>query len=75
MTHLICSLKKLGRTFKLQREILKPEMNHDEVGGNNYKIEKDEWLLYVKQDVLCTAFCYARLLDIVTRLKKSLDFQ
>ena len=24
------------------------------------KIKKDEWLDYVKKDVLCTAFCYAR---------------
>ena len=35
-------------------------MNHDEVGGDNYKVKKDEWLDYVKQDVLCTAFSYAR---------------
>ena len=35
-------------------------MNHDEVDGNNYKDKKDEWLPYVKNDVLCTAFSYAR---------------
>ena len=44
MTHLSYSLKKLGRTFKLQKEILKTEMNHDEVDGDNYKDKKDEWL-------------------------------
>ena len=35
-------------------------MDHDEVDGNNYKDKKDEWLLYVKQVVLCTTFSYAR---------------
>ena len=60
MTHLNYSLKNLGRTFKLQKELLKTEMNHDDVDGNNYKDKKDEWLDSVKQDVLCTAFSYAR---------------
>ena len=35
-------------------------MNHDEVDGYNYKDKKGEWLDYVKHDVLCTAFSYAR---------------
>ena len=35
MTHSKYSMKKLGRTFKLQKELLKTEMNHDEVDGNN----------------------------------------
>ena len=39
---------------------MKTEMDHDDVNGNNYKVKKDEWLPYVKNDVLCTAFCYAR---------------
>ena len=60
MTHLNCSLKKLGKTFKLQKELIKTEMNHDEVDGNNYKDKQDEWLGYVKNDVLCTAFSYVR---------------
>ena len=29
ITHLKYPLKKLGRTFKLQKEILKTEMSHD----------------------------------------------
>ena len=60
MTHLNYSLKKLGRTFKLQKELLKTEMNHDEVDGNIYRDKIKEWLPYVKNDVLCTAFSYAR---------------
>ena len=42
MTHLNSSLKKLGKTFKLQKELLKTEMNHDEIDYNNYKDKKDE---------------------------------
>ena len=60
MTHLNFSLKKLGKTFKLQKELLKTEMNHDEIDYNNYKHKKSEWLDYVKNDVLCTAFSFAR---------------
>ena len=60
MTHLNFSLKKLGRTFKLPKSLLKTEMNHDEIDENNWRDKKDEWLTYVKNDVLCTAYCYAR---------------
>ena len=35
-------------------------MNHDEVDGNSYKDKINEWLPNVKNDVLCTAFSYAR---------------
>ena len=47
MTHLNYSSMKLGRTFKLQKELLKSEMNHDEIDENNYKDKMDEWLDYV----------------------------
>ena len=70
MTHSIYSLEKLGNTFKIQKELLKTEMNHDEVDGNNNRGKKDEWLEYVKNDVLCTAFSYARYteaMDEITR--------
>ena len=60
MTHLNYSLKKLGKTFKLQKELLKTELNHDEVDGDNYKSKTNEWLPYVKNDLLCTVFSYAR---------------
>ena len=58
MTHLNYSLKKLGKTFILQNELSKTEMNQDEVDGNNYRYKKNEWLDYV--DVLRTGFSYAR---------------
>ena len=60
MTHLNYSLKKLGKTFELPKELLKTEMNHDEITADNYKDKKDIWLPYVKNDVLCTAYSYAR---------------
>ena len=56
MTHLNYSLEKLGKTFKLQKETLKTKMNHDDVYDDNYKDKIDEWLPYVKNDVLCTGF-------------------
>ena len=60
MTLLNYSFEKLGKTFKLQKEILKTEMNQDDIDGDNYKDKIDEWLPYVKNDFLCTAFSYAR---------------
>ena len=33
-------------------------MNHDEKDVINFKDKQSEWLLYVKQDVLCIAFSY-----------------
>ena len=60
MTHLNYSLKKLGKTFELPKELLKTEMNHDDINADNYKDKKDIWLPYVKNDVLCTAYSYAR---------------
>ena len=53
-------MKKLGKTFKLQKELLKTEMNHDEYDENIYMNKKDEWFDYVKNGVSCTAFSYAR---------------
>ena len=40
MTHLNYSLKKIGKTFKLQKELLKTEINHNELDANNYKDKK-----------------------------------
>ena len=68
MTHLNYSLKKLGETFKLQKELLKTELNHDEVDGNNYKDKINEWLPYVENDVLCTAFSYARYIKAMEEI-------
>ena len=68
MTHLNYSLKKLGKTFKLPKELLKTEINHDEIDPNNYKDKKDIWLPYVKNDVLCTAYSYARYIKAMEEI-------
>ena len=60
MTHLNYSLKKLGKTFKLQKELLKTEMNHEQTDETIWRDKKDEWVDYLKKDVLCNAFSYAR---------------
>ena len=60
MTHLNYSLKKLGKTFKLPKELLKTEINHDQIDENIWRDKKSEWLPYVKNDVFCTAYSYAR---------------
>ena len=63
-------IKKIGKTVKLQKELLKTEMNHDEIHGNNYKEKIDEWLPFVKNDVLCTAFSYARYTKAMEELTR-----
>ena len=68
MTHLNYSLKKLGKTFKLPKELLKTEMNHDEITADNYKDKKDIWLPYVKNNVLCTAYSYARYIEAMKEI-------
>ena len=35
-------------------------MEHDEIYEDTWGEEEDEWLPYVKNDVLSTAFSYAR---------------
>ena len=37
-------------------------MKNDKIDGNNYKDKINEWLPYVKNDLLCTAFSYARFI-------------
>ena len=68
MTHLNYSLKKLGKTFELQKELLKTEINHNEVYSDTWKDKKSEWLPYVKNDVLCTAFSYAKYIKAMEEI-------
>ena len=53
-------VKKLGKTYITEKILLKTEMNLDDVNGNNYREKKVEWLVYLKNEVFCTAFSYAR---------------
>ena len=68
MTHLNYSSKKLGKTFELPKKLLKTEMDHGEITGDNYKDKKDIWLPYVKNDVLCTAYSYARYIKAMEEI-------
>ena len=68
MTHLNYSLKKLEKTFKLQKELLNTEMDHNEVYSDTWKDKKSEWLPYVKNAVLCTAFSYARYIKAMEEI-------
>ena len=68
ITQLNYSLKKLRKTFRLPKELLKTEMKHDDINGDNYKDKKDIWLPYVKNDVLCTAYSYARNIEAMKEI-------
>ena len=67
MTQLKYSSKKLGETFKLQKKILKTEMNQKEIDEKNYMNNKDEWLPYVKKMFYVL---FSHMLDVVKLWKK-----
>ena len=35
-------------------------MEHDQIHEDTWEARENEWLPYVKNDVLTTAFCYSR---------------
>ena len=43
-------------------------MNHNEIDYIHYKDKVSEWLPYVKNDVLCTAFSYARFFKVMEEI-------
>ena len=53
-------MKKIGESYKLQENLLKKELEHDKIYEDTWEEREDEWLPYVKKDVLSTAFCYVR---------------
>ena len=54
------SLKVIGNIYKLQRILLKQQKDHDEIYEDTREEKETEWLAYLKNDVLSTAFSYAR---------------
>ena len=58
--HINQNLKKIGESYKLQESLLKKELEHDEIYEDTWQAKENEWLPYVKNDVLSTALCYAR---------------
>ena len=63
MNHLSSSLKKLGETYGLQKELLKQEMNHTEIYEDTWMDKKDEWLPYLKMDVLSFSFYICKIFN------------
>ena len=54
------SLKKIGESYNLQSCLLEQELEHDEIYEDTWEVRQHEWLPYTKDDLLSTAFCYAR---------------
>ena len=61
--------KKIGRSYKLQPCSLKQELEHDEIYEDNWEEKENEWLPYLKNDVLSTAFSYARFAKVMEELR------
>ena len=60
LLHIKDSLKKIGRNYILQPCLLKQELKHDEIYEDNWEEKENEWLPYLRNDVLSTAFSFAR---------------
>ena len=60
LLHIKDSLKNIGKSYKLQESLLKQELEHNEIFEDNWEEKENEWLPYLKNDVLSTAFSYAR---------------
>ena len=58
--HIKDSLKNIGKSYKLQPYLLKQKLEHDEIFEDNWEEKENDWLPYLKNDVLSTAFSYAR---------------
>ena len=58
--HIKGSLEKIGREYGLQPELLKGELEPSVINKNDIANLKQTWQPYLKLDVLCLAFIYAR---------------
>ena len=59
LLHIKDSLKNIGKSYKLQPCFLKQELEHNEIFEDNWEVKENEWLPYLKNYVLSTAFSYA----------------
>ena len=50
----------MSKTFKLQKELSKTDSKHEQVFADSWRDKKEDWVDYVKKDVLCTTFSIAR---------------
>ena len=53
-------MKKIGISYKLKSSLLKQEMENDEIYEDTWEGRQNEWLPYVENAVLSSAFSYAR---------------
>ena len=61
-------MKKIVIGYRLRPLLSKREPDHDEFYEDTWEIEKNEWLPYHKNDVLWTAFSYARYAKIIEEI-------
>ena len=59
-SHIKGSLEKIGKEYGLQPELLKGEIEHSVINKNNFAELRHVWEPYLKLDVLCLAYIYAR---------------
>ena len=59
-SHIKGSSEKIGKDYGLQLELLEAEIEHSVIYKNNFNALKHIWEPYLKLDVLCLAFIYAR---------------
>ena len=59
-SHIKGSLEKIGKEYGLQPELLKGEIEHSVINKNKFAELRHIWGPYLKLDVLCLAFIYAR---------------
>ena len=53
-------LENIGRSYNLQHCLLQTEFEHDEIYENTWEAKENEWLPYLRHNVLSTGFSYAR---------------
>ena len=59
-SHIKGSLEKIGKEYGLQPELLKGEIEHSVIKISNFAELRHVWEAYLKLDVICLAFIYAR---------------
>ena len=60
LLHIKDSLKNIGKSYKLQPCSHKQKLEHDEIFEDDWEERENQWLPYLKNDVLSTVFSYAR---------------
>ena len=59
-SHIKGSLEKIGKEYGLQPELLNGEIEHSTINKTNFADLRRIWEPYLKSEVICLAFIYAR---------------